>query len=102
MRIRFLQSGLTKKSILGEKPKNLVIHRDGFNNEDGKWYEHYFKAQGISYSIIEVRKNIGAKIVEENRTDRNPCMGACIYNDKKAYLVTTLMKNKKGLQIRLL
>ena len=57
-----MQSGLTKKSILGEKPKNLVIHRDGFNNEDGKWYEHYFKAQGISYSIVEVRKNIGAKI----------------------------------------
>ena len=39
---------------------------------------------------------MGAKILEENGGDLNPSMGACIFNNKKAYLVTTLMKNKKG------
>lgn len=32
------------KDTFGEKAKNIVIHRDGFNNEDVEWYEHYFKA----------------------------------------------------------
>ena len=92
----FDQVIISYEDTYGEKPRNIVIHRDGFNNEDAEWYEHYFKAQGISYSIIEVRKNIGAKVIEENGGDLNPSMGACIFNDKKAYLVTTLMKQKKG------
>lgn len=87
---------ISYEDTFGEKPNNLVIHRDGFNNEDADWYEHYFKAQGINYSIIEVRKNVGAKVIENNNEDMNPSIGACIFNDKKAYLVTTLMKNKKG------
>lgn len=80
----------------GDKPRNIVIHRDGFSNEDSEWYEHYFKAQGINYSIIEVRKNVGAKILQENDGDMNPVIGSCIFNNKKAYLVSTLMKNRKG------
>lgn len=80
----------------GEKPKNIVIHRDGFSREDEAWYEHYFKAQGISYSIIEVRKNIYKKMMDFGASDMNPASGSCIYNDNKAYLVTTIMKNKKG------
>lgn len=92
----FDQVIISYEDTYGEKPGNIVIHRDGFSNEDAEWYEHYFKAQGIEYSIIEVRKNIGAKVIEENTGDMNPPMGACVFNDKKAYLVTTLMKNKKG------
>ena len=92
----FDQVILSYEDIYGEKPRNVVIHRDGFSNEDAEWYEHYFTVQGINYSIIEVRKNIGAKVLDENTEDKNPPMGACIFNDKRAYLVTTLMKNKKG------
>lgn len=40
----------------GEMPKNIVIHRDGFSNEDDEWYKNYFAAKGIMYNIIEVRK----------------------------------------------
>lgn len=86
---------LSYEDIHGEKPRNVVIHRDGFNNEDSEWYEHYFKAQGINYSIIEIRKNIVTKVMDEKSVDKNPSMGAGIVNDKIAYLVTTLMKNKK-------
>ena len=92
----FDQVILSYEDTFGEKPKNIVIHRDGFNNEDAEWYEHYFKAQGIEYSIIEVRKNIGAKMIEMKTGDMNPSMGACVFNDKQAYLVTTLMAHKKG------
>ena len=80
----------------GNKPKNIVIHRDGFNNEDEKWYENYFAAQGIEYSIIEVRKNISSKILDEEVPNMNPTTGMCLYNDKTAYLVTTVLKNKRG------
>lgn len=92
----FDQVIISYEDIYGEKPKNIIIHRDGFNNENAEWYEHYFKAQGINYSIIEVRKNVGAKVIEENGENMNPPMGACIFNDSKAFLVTTPMKNKKG------
>jgi argonaute-like protein implicated in RNA metabolism and viral defense len=92
----FDQVIISYEDAYGEKPGNIVIHRDGFSNEDSEWYEHYFKAQGIKYSIIEVRKNVGAKVIEENDGNLNPPMGACIFNNNKAYLVTTLMKNKKG------
>jgi hypothetical protein len=92
----FDQVILSYEEVFGEKPNNIVIHRDGFSNEDADWYEHYFKAQGIRYSIIEVRKNVGAKMIEENGGDLNPGMGACIFNENKAFLVTTMMKRKKG------
>ncbi len=92
----FDQVIISYEDSYGDKPRNIVIHRDGFSNEDAEWYEHYFKAQGINYSIIEVRKNVGAKVIDENTEDKNPPMGACVFNDRKAYLVTTLMKNKKG------
>ena len=47
----------------GEMPKNIVIHRDGFSNEDDEWYKNYFAAKGIMYNIIEVRKNISNLII---------------------------------------
>lgn len=92
----FDQVILSYEKNYGNKPKNIVIHRDGFSNEDSGWYEHYFKAQGIEYSIIEVRKNAGAKIIQENDSDMNPVIGSCVFNNKKAYLVSTMMKNRKG------
>lgn len=77
--------------------KNIVIHRDGFHNEDIGWYQDYFSKKGINFSIIEIRKNIGSKLIyfRENNV-LNPPLGSVVYNDKEAYLVTTDMKNKKG------
>lgn len=81
----------------GEMPKNIVIHRDGFSNEDDEWYKNYFAAKGIMYNIIEVRKNISSKLIFwQNGQIENPPMGYCVYNADKGYLVTTNMKNKKG------
>lgn len=81
----------------GESPKNVVIHRDGFSNENDEWYKNYFGTKGIEYSIIEVRKNISSKLIHlQDDNIENPTMGYCVYNDSKGYLVTTDMKNKKG------
>lgn len=81
----------------GETPRNIVIHRDGFSNENNEWYENYFSAKGISYTIVEVRKNISAKLVMyKDGVVGNPDIGYCVYNSKEAYLVTTNMKQKKG------
>lgn len=81
----------------GEMPKNVVIHRDGFSNENDDWYKNYFGAKEIEYSIIEVRKNVSSKLILllDNEV-MNPTMGYCVYNSNKGYLVTTEMKNKKG------
>lgn len=81
----------------GDAPKHVVIHRDGFSNEDDSWYEQYFGAKDIEYSIIEVRKNNHTKLMLlEDNVVMNPTMGYCIYNNDKGYLVTTDLGNKKG------
>lgn len=81
----------------GEMPKNVVIHRDGFSNENDEWYKNYFGTKEIEYNIIEVRKNISAKLILlQNERVENPTMGYCIYNNSKGYLVTTDIKNRKG------
>ena len=81
----------------GETPKNIMIHRDGFSNENDEWYEKYFGVKGIEYTLVEVRKNISSKLaIIEDGAIKNPGMGYCIYNSNKGYLVTTNMKNKKG------
>lgn len=92
----FDQVILSYEDEFGEKPQNIVIHRDGFSNEDEAWYQHYFAAQGIEYSIIEVRKNTYRKMLDLNVEDMNPATGSCVYDDNKAYLISTVMKNKKG------
>lgn len=81
----------------GEILKNVVIHRDGFSNENDDWYKNYFGAKGIGYSIIEVRKNVSSKLIllQDDKV-MNPTMGYCVYSNNKGYLVTTDMKNKKG------
>lgn len=63
----------------GESPKNVVIHRDGFSNENDEWYKNYFGAKGIEYSIIEVRKNISSKLILiRDGNIENPTMGYCV------------------------
>lgn len=81
----------------GETPKSIVIHRDGFSNENDEWYQNYFSSKGIAYTIVEVRKNISSKLIRYVDDEIvNPEMGNCVWNQKKGYLVTTNMKNKKG------
>ncbi len=93
----FTEVLLAYEEKYGEKPRNIVIHRDGFSNEDDVWYQNFFAAEGIEYSIIEIRKNISSKIVySEDGTIMNPPIGYCVYNTVKAYLVTTGIKNRKG------
>ena len=93
----FDQVLLSYEEKFGEQPKNIMIHRDGFSNENDAWYEKYFGAKGIAYTIVEVRKNISSKLaIIEDGVIKNPEMGYCIYNNNKGYLVTTNMKNKKG------
>ena len=85
------------EDAFGEFPKSIVIHRDGFSNENDAWYEQYFSSKGISYTIVEVRKNIRAKLVMyRDGIALNPDIGYCVYNTNEAYLVTTNMKQKKG------
>lgn len=74
----------------GQKIKNLVIHRDGFSNEDAEWYKKYFSEKNINYSVIEVKKFVSSKLLrEENGFVKNPCFGDCLINEDEAYLVTT-------------
>ena len=54
---------LSYEDRFGESPKNVVIHRDVFSNENDELYKNYFGAKGIEYSIIEVRKNISSKLM---------------------------------------
>ena len=93
----FDQVILTYENKFGKSPKSIVIHRDGFSNEDDEWYKKYFDAREIAYTIVEVRKNISSKLVMiEGGEIKNPTVGYCVYNKQKAFLVTTNMKNKKG------
>ena len=58
-----------------EMPKNVVIHRDGFSNENDDWYRNYFGAKGIEYSIIEVSKNVSSKLIlQHDEKIMNPTM----------------------------
>ena len=85
------------EEAFGETPKRIMIHRDGFSNENDEWYQTYFSAKGIFYTIVEVRKNISSKLVMyQDGVVLNPGIGYCVYNQKEAYLVTTDMKRKKG------
>lgn len=93
----FDQVILSYEDRFGEMPQNVMIHRDGFSNENDDWYKQYFGVKGIEYSIIEVRKNVSSKLMllQDNNV-LNPTMGYCVYNENKGYIVTTDMKNKKG------
>ena len=81
----------------GKKLKKLVIHRDGFSNEDADWYKNYFGKKGIDYSVIEVKKNISSKMLrEENGVAKNPKFGDCLANDTEAFIVSTDIKDGKA------
>lgn len=74
----------------GSKIKNLVIHRDGFSNEDAMWYQKYFSEKGINYSVIEVKKFVSCKmLLEENGIAQNPKFGDALVSESEAFIITT-------------
>ena len=81
----------------GKQIKNLVIHRDGFSNEDALWYKKYFEKKGINYSVVEVKKFVSSKLLrDENGIARNPECGDCLISDDEAFVVTTDIKEGRA------
>ncbi len=81
----------------GTTLKNIVIHRDGFSNEDAEWYANYFGRKGIDYSVIEVKKFVSSKMLRDvDGKVVNPVCGDTIINDDEAYIVTTDIKDGRA------
>lgn len=81
------------------KIRNIVIHRDGFSNENIDWYDNYFRLNGIDYTLVEVRKS-GAPRLGDNDCSfqgNNPKIGSILYHDdSEAILITTSPYEKMG------
>ncbi len=81
----------------GLKLKNLIIHRDGFSNEDAEWYKNYFTKKEINYSVIEVKKLVSSKLLCDNNGNiTNPSCGDALLNDSEAFIVTTDIKDGRA------
>lgn len=81
----------------GEKLKNLVIHGDGFSNEDAEWYRNYFSKNQINYSVIEVKKYVASKLLcDDNGMISNPNCGDALINETEAFIVTTDIKDGRA------
>ena len=81
----------------GTRIKNIVIHRDGFSNEDAEWYKVYFEKKQINYSVIEIKKFVSSKLlVDQNGIASNPSCGDALINDDEAFVVTTDIKDGKA------
>lgn len=80
---------------VGNYPKRVVIHRDGFSREDDAWYRQYFEKCAIMYRIVEVKKRVFDRIdevwVEPRLTHRNPDAGWSFLDHEKneALLITS-------------
>lgn len=85
------------EEVTGFRIKNLVIHRDGFSNEDAKWYKNYFEKKQINYSVIEVKKFVSSKLlIDKNGIAANPSCGDSLINDDEAFIITTDIKDGKA------
>lgn len=76
------------KEEKGGLPKHIMIHRDGFWNEDIE-FSRYFEEKGIEIDIVEIRKGIGERILDLNNDKYNPGLGTCLVKDEEAIIVTT-------------
>jgi len=85
---------LTYSKKYGKEPESVMIHRDGFSNEEDFWYDEYFNNKGIDYNIVEIRKFVFSKMALETINGIvNPTVGSAIYNDREGFLVTTNIKS---------
>ena len=81
----------------GSSIKNIVIHRDGFSNEDAEWYKNYFDNKQINYTVVEVKKYVSSKLLcDVNGIALNPSCGSALINEDEAFIVTTDIKDGKA------
>jgi argonaute-like protein implicated in RNA metabolism and viral defense len=88
---------LKYQELYNRYPKHMVVHRDGFSNEETSWYSDILAPRGIEYDLVEVKKNINQKLMDLSSSDAlNPLIGTCVVNGDSAYLVTTKITAKRG------
>ena len=77
--------------------RSMVIHRDGFSNENLEWYDRYFHQNNIDYTLVEVRKSGALRLADNRIQGNNPNIGSVLYRgDSEAILVTTSPIGKMG------
>lgn len=87
---------IARQSLLGYEerrdgaPEHIVIHRDGFMNDPIDPALELLDGRGISYDVVEVRKQAPARIVNQQSGFVNPDKGIACINDAQtlAYVVT--------------
>jgi len=89
---------MSYKQTHGEFPKHIVIHRDGFSHEENNWYTEYFGRRNIEFDLVEIRKNISVRLLEENQisNNMNPEGGSAVIKNNTAYIITTDVKPHLG------
>lgn len=88
---------LKYKELYNKYPKHIVVHRDGFSNEETSWYSDILTTRGIEYDLVEVKKNVNRKLIDLSSTEEfNPLPSTCVINGDSAYLVTTKITAKRG------
>lgn len=89
---------ISYKEANGDFPKHIVIHRDGFSNEENDWYIEYFGRRNIEFDIVEIRKNIDIRLLEEEQisNEMNPSTGSAVIKDNTAYIITTNVNANLG------
>ena len=77
----------------GKLPEKIVIHRDGFAREDMAWYDKFFNAQNIKYSLVEVIKSGAPRLIFSEEDDVlngiNAPEGTALFNCDECIVVTT-------------
>ena len=82
----------------GRYPEHIVIHRDGFSNEENNWYIEYFRRRGIKFDLVEIRKNISTRLLDKSKdfNGMNPDGGSIVIKDNKAYIISTNVNPSLG------
>lgn len=74
-----------------EPPEHIVIHRDGFMNDPLDEVKEYLREEGVSYDIVEVRKQAPMRLVNAaNYGYTTPAKGIATIDRalERAYLLT--------------
>ena len=84
------QSLLGYEEHCGDPPGHIVIHRDGFMNDPIEPALEFLDGRGISYDIVEVRKQAPARVVNQEGGLANPDKAIACLNDEQqlAYIAT--------------
>jgi hypothetical protein len=84
------QSLLGYEERRGESPDHIAIHRDGFMNDPIESALEFLDERGITYDVVEVRKQAPARIVNQEGGLANPDKAIACINDEQhlAYIST--------------